>query len=191
MILRRTNLRVVLRRTNLRVVLRRTNLRVVLRRTNLRVVLRRTNLRVVLTKTNLRVVFKKTRFGVVLKETLPGCGLKGRVPPFWHITVFTLFYNSNPITMVPCAPFSDIQALKDEFLNLYFSAIANDLHLYFCFGHIANTFNPRPTGGAISSPPLVFLRYLLNRCRYHRQTCSTLSPNIFTHCVKILKSRVS
>ena len=46
-------------------------------------------------------------------------------------------------------------------------------------------------GGAISSPPLVFLRYLLNRCRYHRQTCSTLSPNIFTHCVKILKSRVS
>ena len=53
--------------------------------------------------------------------------------------------------------------------------------------------NPRPTGGgAISSPPrLVFLRYLLNRCRYHRQTCSTLSPNIFTHCVKILKSRVS
>ena len=52
--------------------------------------------------------------------------------------------------------------------------------------------NPRPTGGgAISSPPLVFLRYLLNRCRYHRQTCSTLSPNIFTLCVKILKSRVS
>ena len=53
-------------------------------------------------------------------------------------------------------------------------------------------FNPRPTGGgAISSPPLVFLEYLLNRCRYHRQTCSNLSPNIFTHCVKILKSRVS
>ena len=50
-------------------------------------------------------------------------------------------------------------------------------------------------GGAISSPPppppLVFLRYLLNQCRYHHQTCSTLSPNIFTHCVKILKSRVS
>ena len=53
------------------------------------------------------------------------------------------------------------------------------------------TVNPRPTGGAISSPPLVFLRYLLNRCRYHRQSCSTLSPNIFTHCVKILKSRVT
>ena len=50
--------------------------------------------------------------------------------------------------------------------------------------------NPRPTGGAISSPPLVFLRYLLNQCRYHHQTCSTLSPNNFTHCVKILKSRV-
>ena len=51
--------------------------------------------------------------------------------------------------------------------------------------------NQRPTaGGAISSPPLVFLRYLLNQCRYHDQTCSTLSPNIFTHCVKILKSRV-
>ena len=55
------------------------------------------------------------------------------------------------------------------------------------------TFNPRPTGGGglFRAPPLVFLRYLLNRCRYHRQTCSTLSPNIFTHCVKILKSRVS
>ena len=53
--------------------------------------------------------------------------------------------------------------------------------------------NPRPTGGGgyFEPPPLVFLRYLLNRCRYHRQTCSTLSPNIFTHCVKILKSRVS
>ena len=53
--------------------------------------------------------------------------------------------------------------------------------------------NPRPTGGGLfrAPPPLVFLRYLLNRCRYHRQTCSTLSPNIFTHCVKILKSRVS
>ena len=51
--------------------------------------------------------------------------------------------------------------------------------------------NPRPTGGgAISSPPLVFLRYLLNQCRYHHQTCSTLSPNNFTHCIKILKSRV-
>ena len=46
-------------------------------------------------------------------------------------------------------------------------------------------------GGGYFEPPLVFLRYLLNRCRYHRQTCSTLSPNIFTHCVKILKSRVS
>ena len=53
--------------------------------------------------------------------------------------------------------------------------------------------SPRPTGGggAISSPPLVFLRYLLNQCRYHHQTCSTLSPNIFTYFVKILKSRVS
>ena len=46
-------------------------------------------------------------------------------------------------------------------------------------------------GMLFRAPPLVFLRYLLNRCRYHRQTCSTLSPNIFTHCVKILKSRVS
>ena len=52
-------------------------------------------------------------------------------------------------------------------------------------------FNPRPTGGGLfRAPPLVFLRYLLNQCRYHHQTCSTLSPNNFTHCVKILKSRV-
>ena len=50
---------------------------------------------------------------------------------------------------------------------------------------------PLGGGGYFEPPPLVFLRYLLNRCRYHRQTCSTLSPNIFTHCVKILKSRVS
>ena len=45
-------------------------------------------------------------------------------------------------------------------------------------------------GGLFRAPPLVFLRYLLNQCRYHHQTCSTLSPNNFTHCVKILKSRV-
>ena len=52
--------------------------------------------------------------------------------------------------------------------------------------------NPRPTGGGglFRAPPLVFLRYLLNQCRYHHQTCSTLSPNNFTHFVKILKSRV-
>ena len=48
-----------------------------------------------------------------------------------------------------------------------------------------------PLGGLFRAPPLVFLRYLLNRCRYHRQTCSTLSPNIFTHRDKILKSMVS
>ena len=51
--------------------------------------------------------------------------------------------------------------------------------------------NPRPTGGGLfRAPPLVFLWYLLNQCRYLHQTCSTLSPNNFTHCVKILKSRV-
>ena len=43
--------------------------------------------------------------------------------------------------MFPCAPFSDIQGLGHEFPNLYFSAIVNDLHLYFVFGHIANKFN--------------------------------------------------
>ena len=49
-----------------------------------------------------------------------------------------------------------------------------------------------PLGGLFRAPPpLVFLRYLLNQCRYHHQTCSTLSPNNFTHCVKILRSRVS
>ena len=48
-----------------------------------------------------------------------------------------------------------------------------------------------PLGGISSPPPLVFLRYLLNLCRYHYKTCSTLTPNIFTHCVKILKFRVS
>ena len=43
--------------------------------------------------------------------------------------------------MFPCVPFSDIQALGHEFPNFYFSAIVNDLHLYFVFGHIANKFN--------------------------------------------------
>ena len=43
--------------------------------------------------------------------------------------------------MFPCAPFFDIQTLGHEFPNLYFSAIVNDLHLYFVFGHIANKFN--------------------------------------------------
>ena len=42
--------------------------------------------------------------------------------------------------MFPCVPFSDIEAMKHEFPNLYFPAIVNDLHLYFCLDHIANTF---------------------------------------------------
>ena len=59
--------------------------------------------------------------------------------------------------------------------------------------HPGTVITRAPLGGGYFEPPppLVFLRYLLNRCRYHRQTCRTLSPNIFTHCVKILKSRVS
>ena len=35
--------------------------------------------------------------------------------------------------MFPFASFSDIQALKHEFPNLYLPAIVNDLHLYFVF----------------------------------------------------------
>ena len=58
-----------------------------------------------------------------------------------HNGFHVFFYNSNPIIMFPCAPFSDIQALGHEFPNLYFSAIVNDLHPYFVFGHIANKFN--------------------------------------------------
>ena len=34
-----------------------------------------------------------------------------------------------------------------------------------------------PLGGYFE-PPLVFLRYLLNQCRYHHRTCSTLFPTI-------------
>ena len=72
------------------------------------------------------------------------------------------------------------------------------------FQHLSNQemteqhVNPRFTGGggglsflSFRAPPLVFLKHLLNQCRYHHQTCSTLSPNKFTYCVKILKSRVS
>ena len=46
---------------------------------------------------------------------------------------FHVFYNSNPITMFPCATFSGIQALKHKFQNLYFPGIVSDLHLYFVF----------------------------------------------------------
>ena len=35
------------------------------------------------------------------------------------------------------------------------------------------------------NPPLVFLRYLLNKCKYLRQTFSILSRINFTHYVKI------
>ena len=66
------------------------------------------------------------------------------------------------------------------------------LHICVCCNKRCSSLTRAPLGGgAILSPPLVFLRYLLNQCRYHHQTCSTLSPNNFTHCVKILKSRVS
>ena len=55
------------------------------------------------------------------------------------------FYNSNPITMFPCAPFYDIQALGHELPNWYFSAIVNDLHLYFVFWSFASKFNVIPS----------------------------------------------
>ena len=49
-----------------------------------------------------------------------------------------------------------------------------------------------PLGGLFRAPPLsFFLQYIVNQCRYHHQTWSTLSRNNFTHCGKILKSRVS
>ena len=46
---------------------------------------------------------------------------------------FHVFYNSNPIAIFLCVPFSDIQALKDEFSNLYFPVFVNDLDHYFLF----------------------------------------------------------
>ena len=52
--------------------------------------------------------------------------------------------------MFPCAPFSDIQTVGQEFSNLYFSAIVNDLHLYLVFGHIANKF--KGTNPALKKP---------------------------------------
>ena len=54
---------------------------------------------------------------------------------------FSHFHNPNSITMFPCAPFSDIQALEHEFPNMHFPAITNDLPIYFVFDHIANRFN--------------------------------------------------
>ena len=40
--------------------------------------------------------------------------------------------------------------------------------------------------GDYFEPPLVFLRYLLNQCSHHHQTCSTLSRNNFTYYITFL-----
>ena len=75
-------------------------------------------------------------------------------------------------------------------LNLNFSTEPNYwIFIYISSGNLC--INPRPTRGLFRAHTLVFLRYLLNQCRYHHQTCSTLSPNNFTHCAKMLRSRVS
>ena len=70
-------------------------------------------------------------------------------------------------------------------------------HNYFwppsqCLGKYAvGKYITRAPLGDYFEPPLVFLRYLLNQCRYHHQTCSTRSLKNFTHCVKIWKVRVA
>ena len=48
-----------------------------------------------------------------------------------------------------------------------------------------------PLGGAISSPPSRFLAISSKPLQVSPPNLQSLSPNIFTHCVKILKSRVS
>ena len=68
----------------------------------------------------------KTQNNARLNDLKEGCHL-------FDTTVFTFFLNSNPITMFLRAPFSDIQALKHDFPNLYIFAIVNYLHLYFVF----------------------------------------------------------
>ena len=49
------------------------------------------------------------------------------------------------MTMFPCAPFSDIQALKQEFTNLYIPAIVNVCITILCLGHISNKINDIPS----------------------------------------------
>ena len=51
----------------------------------------------------------------------------------------------------------------------------------------ADDLNPRPTEGAIYSPLLVFLLYLLNQCRYPHQACRTLFRTNVTMSHIILK----
>ena len=58
-----------------------------------------------------------------------------------HDGFHVFFYSINPITMFPCAPFSDIQALKHEFPNLYFPASSMICISVLCFDHIANISN--------------------------------------------------
>ena len=88
-----------------------------------------------------------------------------------------------------------MQIYQNHVMQIYENHVMQMFMLFMFICHIANReapLNPRPTGGGglFRAPPLVFLQYLLNQCMYHHQTCSTLSPNNFTHCVKILKSRV-
>ena len=76
----------------------------------------------------------------------------------------------NNETCYPCLP-------TNHLLLLRHALVTPRLHLY----------STRQKYSALWSPPLVFLRYLLNKCKYQRQTFSTLSRMHFTHYVIFFK----
>ena len=74
-----------------------------------------------------------------------------------------------------CVPTGEREGM---FVMSSFTGTREDQHSDVAHLHLDRQVNPRPTGGYFE-PPLVFLRYHLNQCRYHRQTCSTLSLYFF------------
>ena len=101
------------------------------------------------------------RIQACLFPTIASTGLKEGCHLLTH-NGFHVFYNSNPITMFPCAPFSDIQALGHEFPNLYFSAIVTFLPqrkwaaCFFFFlstrPHWHSRFSTTYYGGCLNTP---------------------------------------
>ena len=113
-------------------------------------------------------------------------------PFLQHYSSFALQGTSKEVPKDPHRFEPRTAPLTDEYVGNFSETLCIRISISDKTFHNRVSLTHAPLGSAISSPspPLVFLRYLLNQCMYHHQTCSTLSPNNFTHCVKILKFRV-